>query len=239
MQKEKVKQEIEGRKGAQLTSGTYLLSRRRNPNNNTLSPPLMARLQRRPHNAYIPRTIKRIITAAIRHLHQLLLNTLSPQFRRVDEIRPAEFLAPCLLPIIHIHHDDLLRTVLDRALDHTQPHAAGAKDGDGRALFHSGGHHRGAVARGDAAAEQAGPVHGRFVRDGDDGDVRDDGVLREGAGAHEVQEVFAARFEARGAVWHHAFALRGADLAAEVRLAGFAEFAVAAFGGAEGEEMGD
>jgi hypothetical protein len=48
-----------------------------------------------------------------------------------------------------------------------------------------------------------------------------------------VEEVFALALEARGAVGHNAFALRGPDLAAEVRLAGFAEFAFAALGGAE------
>ena len=51
-----------------------------------------------------------------------------------------------------------------------------------------------------------------------------------------MQEVLAAGFEARGAVRHHAFALSGADFAAQVGLAGFAEFAFAAFGCAGREE---
>lgn len=45
-----------------------------------------------------------------------------------------------------------------------------------------------------------------------------------------MQQIFAFGFEARGAVGHDAFALGGADFAAKVRLAGFAEFAFAAFG---------
>ena len=54
-----------------------------------------------------------------------------------------------------------------------------------------------------------------------------------------MQQRLAFAFEARGAVGHDAFALRRADLAAEVRLAGFAELAFAAFGGAglEGGEV--
>lgn len=52
-----------------------------------------------------------------------------------------------------------------------------------------------------------------------------------------MQEVLAPGAEARGAVGHDAFALGGADLAAQVRLAGFAEFAVAAFGRAVGEKL--
>ena len=47
-----------------------------------------------------------------------------------------------------------------------------------------------------------------------------------------MEEVLALALEARGAVGHHAFALGGPDLAAEVRLAGFAELAFAAFRGA-------
>jgi hypothetical protein len=58
--------------------------------------------------------------------------------------------------------------------------------------------------------------------------------LREGRGAHEVEEVLALALEARGAVRHNAFALRGADLAAEVGLSGLAELAFFAFGGAGG-----
>ena len=45
-----------------------------------------------------------------------------------------------------------------------------------------------------------------------------------------MEEVFALALEARGAVGHHALALRGADLAAEVGFAGLAELALAAFG---------
>ena len=147
----------------------------------------MARLQRRAHHAHIAGTIKGIIAAAVGHFHQLLLDTLIPQFRRVNEIRRAELLAPRLFPIVHVHDDDFRRPVLDRALDYRQPHAAGAEDGDVGSRLHARGHDGGAVAGRDAAAEQAGAVHGRFVRDGDDGDVGDDRVLREGRGAHEVQ----------------------------------------------------
>jgi len=48
-----------------------------------------------------------------------------------------------------------------------------------------------------------------------------------------MQEVFAAGFEPGGAVGHDSLALGGTDLAAEIRFAGFTEFAFAAFGGAE------
>lgn len=224
-----------------LTPGTYLLACRRDTNDDALAPPLVACLQGSPHNTYVSRAIERVVTPSIRHLDQLLLDTFLPQLRWVDEIRSAELLPPGLLPVIHIHHDDLPSTVLDRTLYHTQPHAACPEYSNGGAIFHVRGYHGRAVAGRDAAAEEAGPVHGRFVGDGDNGDVRYDGVLREGAGAHEVQKAFAAGCKPGGAVGHDSLALGGADLAAEVRLAGSAEFAFAAFGGAEryqGSQLG-
>ena len=218
-----------------LTPRRDLLTRRSNTNNDTLAPALVARLQRTAHNMHIPRAVERIIAPTVRHLHQLLLNRHLPDLGRIHKIRRAELLPPLLLRIIDINHNNLRRALLHRALDDAQAHAPGTEDGDVGALLDAafaGGDDGGAVARRDAAAEQAGPVHGRLVGDGDDGDVGDDGVLREGRCAHEVQQVFAFAFEARGPVRHDAFALRGADLAAEVGLAGFAEFAFAAFGGA-------
>lgn len=47
-----------------------------------------------------------------------------------------------------------------------------------------------------------------------------------------MEEVFALAAEARGAVGHDTLSLCGADLAAEVGLAGLAELALFAFGGA-------
>lgn len=50
-----------------------------------------------------------------------------------------------------------------------------------------------------------------------------------------MEEIFAFGFEARGAVRHHAFALGGTDLAAEICLARFAKLAFATFGCAVGQ----
>ncbi len=48
-----------------------------------------------------------------------------------------------------------------------------------------------------------------------------------------MQQPFALALEAGFTVWHCAFALRVANLAAKVRFAGIAEFAISAFGGAK------
>ena len=214
------------------TSRSNLLARGRHPDNHTNPPTLMARLQRRPHDPDIPRAIKRIIAAAIRHLHQLLLNTRLAEFLRIHKIRRPKLLRPLLLPIIHIHNNDLPRPVLHRALDHAQPHTPGAEDSYVRVLLHIGRDNGCAVPRRDTAAQETGSVHGSLGRDGYDGDVGDYRVLTEGGSPHEVQQRLALAFEARGAVGHDAFALGSADSTAEVCFARAAEFAGAAFGGA-------
>lgn len=188
---------------------------------------------------HVPGAVKRVITPTIRHLDQLLLDALIANLGRVHKVRGAELLPPLLLAIVHIHHDDLLRSVLHASLHYAQPHAPGAEDRDIRPLLDAAaatarGDDGSAVAGRDATAQQAGPVHGRLVRDGDDRDVGHDRVLAEGGCSHKVQQVLALALEARGPVRHHAAALRGADLAAEVRLARLAELAFAAFGGAVG-----
>lgn len=180
----------------------------------------MTSLQRRAHDTHVPRTVERIIAPSIRHLHQRILDTFTTQLTRIQKICRAELPSPRLLPIIHVHDDDLRRPVLHTALDDGEADAAGAEDSDGGPGFDRGRHDRGAVAGRDAAAKQAGAIHGRLGGDGDDGDVGDDGELGEGGGAHEVEEVFAFAAEARGAVRHHAPALGCADFAAEVGFAG-------------------
>ena len=197
----------------------------------------MTSLKRAPHNMHIARTIKSIITTSIRHLNQLLLDALASQLGWVHEVGATKLLCPGLLAIIHIHNDDFPSLVFHRSLNDGKTDAAGAKDSDVGALLDtafSGSDDGSTVAGCDTTAEQACAVHGCLFSNGDDGDVGDDGVLGESGGAHEVQEVLALAFEARGAVGHDAAALGGADLAAEVRLSRFAELAFAELGGAGG-----
>jgi hypothetical protein len=225
----------EGMKRRKLTPSGNLLPRSRHADDDALSPPLMTRLKRTPHNMHIARTIKRIVTPAIRHLDEFLLDALAANLGRVDEVRGTELHGPVFFAVVDVHDDDLASLVLDCALDDGETDAARAEDGDVGALFDtsaSGSDDGRAVAGCDAAAEQACAVHGCLLSEGHDGYVGYNGVLREGGCAHKVKEILALALEARGAVRHDAFALRGADLAAEVGLAGLAEFAFFAFGGA-------
>lgn len=199
----------------------------------------MARLEGSAHHTDVTSAIEGVVTAAVGHLNQLVLDGLPLlQLGRVYKVRGAKLLGPLFLGVVDVDDDDLAGLILDGALDDGQTDAAGAEDGDVGALLDAtlaGRDGGGAVAGGDAAAEQAGAVHGGLLLgDGDDGDVGDDGVLREGRGAHEVQQVLALAAEARGAVGHEALALRCANLAAEVRLARLAELALLALRGAVG-----
>jgi hypothetical protein len=189
------------------------------------------------HDADVAGAVKGEVATTIGHLNQLVDNTLAAEVVGVDEIRSAKLLSPLLLVRVDVDDNNLSGLADDRALNNGQTDTAGTEDGNLVTLGHLRGNASSAVSRGDATAEQAGAVHGRIRLDGDDGDVGDDGVLGESGCAHEVEEVLAAGAEARGAVGHDAAALGGADLAAEVRLAGLAELALAALGGVEGHDV--
>lgn len=221
------------RKKKKLTSSGNLLSCRSNTNNDTLTPAFVAGLERSAHDADVAGAVKGVVAASVRHLNQLLDNGLVLELGGVDKVGGAKLLGPLLLGRVDVDDDNLGGLVDDGALDDGQADAAGAKDGNAGALLDVGRHAGSAVARGDAAAKQAGPVHGRVGLDGDDGDVGEDRVLGKGRGAHEVQDILALALEAAGAVGHDALALGGANLAAQVRLARLAKLAFLAFGGAE------
>ena len=192
----------------------------------------MAGLKGGAHDVDVARAVKGVVAATVGHLDQLLDNGLALEVVGVHKVGRAKLLGPLLLGRVNVDDDDLARLVDDGTLDHGQADAAGTEDGNVGALLDLGGHAGGTVARGDAAAEQAGAVHRGIGLDGDDRDVGDDGVLGKGRRAHKVEEVLALALEARGAVGHDALALGGTDLAAEVRLARLAKLALLALGGA-------
>lgn len=147
---------------------------------------------------------------------------------RVDEVGGTELLRPLLLGVVHVDNNNLAGLVLDSSLDDGQTDTASTEDGNVGALLHttlSCSDDGSTVTSCNTAAEQAGAVHGGLLGDGNDGDVGDNGVLGECGGSHEVEEVLALALEARRAVRHDALALSGANLAAQVGLAGLTELA--------------
>lgn len=203
-----------------------------NTNDDALTPALVAGLEGRAHDTDVASAVKGVVAATVGHLDQVLLDGLARELGGVDKVGGTELASPGLLAVIDINGDDLARLVLDRTLHHGQTDTASTEDSDVGALLDLGGHHSGTVAGGDTAAQQTGSVGGDLGSHSHDRDVGNNGVLGEGRGTHEVQDVLAAGLEARGAVGHDTLTLGGTDLAAEVGLARLAELALTAFGGA-------
>lgn len=222
---------------AQLTASGDLLAGGGDTNDDALAPALVAGLEGAAHDVHITGAVEGVVQTAIGHVHEPGLDRLAvlQVLGRVDEVGAAELARPLLLRVVDINSDDSAGSVLHRTLNDTQTDAAGTEDGDGGTLLNTalaGSDDGGTVTGGDTAAKQASAVHGSLVGDRNDGDVGDNGVLREGRAAHEVQEVLALALEARGAVRHDTLALCCADGTAEVGLAGLAELALLAFGSA-------
>ena len=213
------------------TAGGDLLAGSSYTNDDALAPALVASLEGGTHDLYVARAVEGVVAAAVGHLNELVLDSLAAKLGRVDEVRGTELPRPLLLSVVNIHHNNLAGLPRGGTLNNGETDATGAKDGYVIALLHIGRDGRGAVAGGDTAAEKAGSVHGGVGLNGDDGDVGDNGVLGEGRGSHEVQQVLALALEPGGAVGHDTLTLRRADLAAQVRLARLAELAFLAFGG--------
>lgn len=185
----------------QLTPRGDLLASSSHADDDRLAPALVACLEGGPHYTDIAGAVEGVVAAAIGHLDQLVLDSLAlGQFRRIYKISCAELLTPLLLRVVNVDDDDLAGLVLDSALDNRQPYAAGTEHSDIGAFLNAalaGRNSCGTIARSNAAAKQAGAVHrGLLLGDSDDGDVGDDGVLREGRRAHEVQQVLALALEA-------------------------------------------
>lgn len=213
-----------------LTSSLDLLPGSRNADDDGLPPTLMTRFQGSAHDANVAGTVKGVVASAVGHLNQLVDDAGAlGQLERVKEICRAEFPAPLFLVRVEVDDDDLPGLLRDRALDHAKADASGPKYSDVRPFLHLGRDPRRAVAGRDATPEQARLVHRRVLLHRHDRDVCYHCILREGRAAHKVQQVLALAPEARRAIGHHALALRGADLAAEVRLAGLAELAFFTF----------
>lgn len=200
----------------------------------------MASLEGSAHDTNVASAVKGVVAATISHLDELVLDGLAVKVKGVHEVSGTELVTPSLLGRVDIDHDDLASLAGGGTLDYGQTDTAGTEDGNVVALLDVGGDGSSTVTGGDTTAEQAGSVHGSIVLNGDDRDVGDDSVLGEGGSAHEVEQILALASESRGAIGHQTLALGGSDLAAEVGLAGLAELALLAFGGAVGEaRLGD
>ena len=152
-------------------------------------------------------------------------------------MRHAEALAPRLLVVVDVDADDHVGAGEPQPLDDVEPDAAEPEHDRLGAGLDLGGVEHGADAGGHAAADIADLVERRVLADLRDRDLRQHGEIGEGRAAHVVVQLLAADGEARGAVRHHALALRGADRGAEIGLARQAGRALPAFGRVERDDV--
>ena len=152
-------------------------------------------------------------------------------------MRHAEAAAPILLGIVEVDADDLVGAHHPGALDDVEADAAKPEHDHVGARRDLGGVDHRADAGRHAAADVAALVERRVLADLRHRDFRQHGEVREGRAAHVVEDRLALMAEARGAVGHHALALRGADRGAQVGLLAQAAFALAAFGRVERDHV--
>jgi hypothetical protein len=150
-------------------------------------------------------------------------------FVRIDEVGHAELARHGFAAGVEVDTDDLVGADHLGGLDHVEADAAEPEHHHVGTGFHLGGEQHGAHASGHATADVADLVEGRVIADLGQGDLGHHDVVREGGGAHVVQDGLAIQAEAAGGVGHQAAALGAADLLAQVGLARQAELALAAF----------
>ena len=138
---------------------------------------------------------------------------------------------------LSVDADDLVGAGHARALDDVEADAAEPEHRDVGAGPHLGGVDHRADAGGDAAADVADLVERRVLADFGQRDLRQHGEVRERRAAHVVEHVVAVAAEARGAVRHHALALRGADRGAEIGAPRETGFALPAFRRVERDDV--
>ena len=218
------------RTGADFLAGTG------HADDHALAPALVCAFQRGAHQLHVADALEAVVDATVGHFDDHFLDRLVV-ILRVNEISCAQFTGYIELGRVDVDGNDAAGLGHLRTDDRRQTDAAEAEHRHGGALFHLGGVEHGADAGGDAAAEQADLLQRRFLGDHRQGDFRQHGVFGEGRAAHVVVDRLAVVAEARGAVGHQALALGGAHRAAQVGLAGFAEFALAAFGGVQRDHV--
>ncbi|MNQ95776.1 hypothetical protein D3C85_1113490 [compost metagenome] len=201
-----------------------------------LAPALVAALQSGTHQLHIADTLEAVIHPAIGHFDYDVLDRLD-EILRVDAVGRTQLPGDLELGRIDVDGDDPGGLGHLSADDRRQADAAQAEDRHAGALLDLGGVEYRADAGGDATAEQADLVQRCVLGDLGQGNFRQHGVFGEGRAAHVVVDRLALIGKTAGAVRHQALALGGAHRLTEVGLAGLAEFALAAFGGVQGDHV--
>ena len=149
---------------------------------------------------------------------------------RLDGRGRAEALRELELVWAHVHRDDLACTDDARGLDHGEPDAPAADDGDAGPWLDAGGPSHPSPAREHRAADQRSQVERHVLADRHRDRLGHDGMLGERGDGVEMAQVRPVEREPRGAVRKRSRRGHPGALLAEVRPPGTAALALAARG---------
>src|SRR5690554_4252890 len=211
------------RTGADFLTGTG------NTDNGRLAPTLVTALQRCAHQVYITYALEGVVHTAVGHLDDHFLNRLV-MVLGVDKFGSTQLAGLVELVGVDVDSDDAFGTGHFRTDDRRQTDTTQTKDGDTGTRLDLGGIEYGTDSRGDTAAQQTDFFQGGFGLDLGQRHFRQYRVLRESRTTHVVVDRLALVGETAGAIGHQTFTLGFAHRAAQVGLAGFAEFALTALG---------
>lgn len=193
----------------------------------------MTSLESVSHHANVTGSVEGEVETAVGLLNEVINNALAlGEILGVDKVGGTKLLGPLLLLRVGVNSKDPLATLRLSTLQDTQADTANTKDGDVRALntLTLGGS---TVTCGDTATKETRSLEWSFRVDGNDGELRDDSVLRESRAAHKVQDVLTFALESGSSVRHHTLTLGGSHSTTEVSLSGFAELAFSALSSVE------
>lgn len=135
-----------------LTSGGDFLAGGSDTDDDTLAPSLLAGFKSSTHDTNVASAVESVVTPAVCHLDELLLDALVTELGRVDEVGSPELLAPFFLGVIHIDVNNHRGLVLNSTLDHGKSDTSGTENSDTGVGLNISGHNGGTVTGGDTAS---------------------------------------------------------------------------------------
>jgi hypothetical protein len=185
-------------------------------------------LERLTHGHNRANALEREVGAAVGLLDNDVDNRAAGKVERIDALGAAELGGKLELARIGVDADDARGAGGAAALRDRGAHRTETPNRTNRTRLHFGSVDRGAIASGDATAEETAGVDLDVRTNDSAGDLRQHSVLGERRATHEVKDSLALAGEARSAVRHETLALIHTQFLAQIRLATQTELALLA-----------
>lgn len=206
--------QLEGASGNLCTS-------RRNANDRAYTPALMTGFESASHHLDVTGSIEREIQTAIGSLDQLFDDRLALELHRVDKLGGTKLLCPRLFPGVDVDGNNPGRANQASSFDTAETDATTTEDGDSLTLNAGLDLADCSPGCGNTASKQACSLERSFLSDLDHRYIGNHGVLGEGRGSHEVEDLLVPDLETFCTIRHYTFTLGCADRTTEIGLARF------------------